>query len=273
MRGSWLLATVRLIIYLPFTLVSICLQCLLLVFKSKKAKTFPQFYHRLCAYLWGIDVTVRGRMSEKRPVLFVCNHSSYLDITILGSVLPASFVSKAEVAKWPLLGVLAKLSQSIFIERTRSKAKGHVSQLQKRLEAHDSLIFFPEGTSNDGNRTLEFKSSLFNVAETKVEGQSLLIQPVSIAYKTVNGIPMGFHLRPAYAWYGDMTLADHLFNCLGMGRLGAEVYLHPPVTIDQFKSRKELAKHCQQVVATGVGQSLSGKSAAPAPAPKMAIAA
>src|SRR5262249_52946744 len=135
-------------------------------------------------------------------------------------------------------------------------------QLAQRLDAGDNLILFPEGTSNDGNRSLPFRSALFGVAERATDGAEavpLTVQPVSLAYVRLNGMPIGRSLRPFLAWYGDMELLAHLWQVAGLGRITVAVEFHPPVTIAQFASRKALSEHCQRAVAEGVAVAIAGR--------------
>src|SRR6185295_10353226 len=225
----------------------------------------PMTYHRLCCWLLDINIEVRGTMSTVRPTLFVCNHSSYLDISVLGSLITGSFIAKAEVADWPLFGYLAKLQRTVFVDRQRRATAHHQRDLLvQRLDEGDNLILFPEGTSNDGNRTLPFRSALFGVAERKGESGRpeplpLTIQPVSLAYVRLNGMPIGRSLRPFLAWYGDMELLDHLWHVAGLGRITVAVEFHAPVTLAQFASRKDLSEHCQRAVAEGVAAAIAGR--------------
>jgi 1-acyl-sn-glycerol-3-phosphate acyltransferase len=225
----------------------------------------PMAYHRLCCWLLDIHIEIRGTMSTVRPTLFVCNHSSYLDISVLGSLITGSFIAKAEVADWPLFGYLAKLQRTVFVDRQRRATTHHQrDQLAQRLDEGDNLILFPEGTSNDGNRTLPFRSALFGVAERKGESGRpeplpLTIQPVSLAYVRLNGMPIGRSLRPFLAWYGDMELLGHLWHVAGLGRITVAVEFHSPVTLAQFASRKALSEHCQREVAEGVAAAIAGR--------------
>ena len=86
-----------------------------------------------------------------------------------GSLIRASFVAKTEVGGWPFFGLLAKLQQTVFVDRKVRNAGVHRDDIRSRLEAGDTLILFPEGTSSDGNRTLPFKTALFSVASLKVD--------------------------------------------------------------------------------------------------------
>src|SRR3546814_8218171 len=108
--------------------------------------------------------------------------------------------------------------------------------MTRRLEAGDDLVLFPEGTSGDGNRVLAFKSALFSVAERRPQGEPLTVQPVSIAYTRLDGLPLGRYLRPFFAWYGDMELGHHLWHAIGLGRVTVMVEFHEPVRSEEHKS-------------------------------------
>jgi lyso-ornithine lipid O-acyltransferase len=257
--GSPTRACLRIVAYVAITLPLLPLQALAVFFKLELARTLPPAYHRLVCRILGIRVAAQGELAKNRPLLIVGNHTSYLDIEVLGSLIPGSFVAKAEIARWPFFGWLAKLQRSVFIERRSSKAREHKDEIEKRLLEGDVLILFPEGTSNDGNRILPFRSTLFSVAERRVEGEALVVQPVSLAYTRLDGMPMGRSFRPFFAWYGDMELPPHLWQMLGLGIVTAEVIFHEPVTIDRFGSRKALAEHCWRIVSEGLASLLTGR--------------
>ncbi len=264
--GSTGRGALRLTLYALWTLVLIPLQALAVAARSPLRHRLPLVYHRVCARLIGLDVVVRGQRVTTGPVLFVSNHSSYLDITVLGSVVPGSFVAKSEVAGWPLFGLLAKLQRTVFVERkARSEVGRQRDDLGGRLDAGDSLILFPEGTSSDGNRTLPFKTALFAVAARRIADKPLTVQPVSVTPTRLDGIPMGIAFRPFYAWYGDMDLAPHLWQAFKLGGMTVEVEFHPPVTIEGFSSRKALAEHCQRAISLGVARAVCGRHEAPRP--------
>jgi 1-acyl-sn-glycerol-3-phosphate acyltransferase len=257
--GSPTRACLRIVAYVAITLPLLPLQALAVFFKLELARTLPPAYHRLVCRILGIRVAAQGELAKNRPLLIVGNHTSYLDIEVLGSLIPGSFVAKAEIARWPFFGWLAKLQRSVFIERRSSKAREHKDEIEKRLLEGDVLILFPEGTSNDGNRILPFRTALFSVAERRVEGEALVVQPVSLAYTRLDGMPMGRSFRPFFAWYGDMELPPHLWQMLGLGIVTAEVIFHEPVTIDRFGSRKALAEHCWRIVSEGLASLLTGR--------------
>ena len=85
------------------------------------------------------------------------------------------------------------------------------------------------------------------------------MQPVSIAYTSVNGVPLGWGLRPLVAWYGGMELAGHLWHFTRLGQVEVVVQFHDVVQVGDFASRKELTRHCSDAVAGGVDCALGGR--------------
>jgi len=169
------------------------------------------------------------------------------------------------VASWPFFGMLAKLQRTIFVDRRRHSTHTQRDDLLRRLTDGDNVILFPEGTSNDGNRILPFRSALFSVAEPRHHGagdgqiRDLNVQPVSIAYAKLNGLPIGHGLRPLFAWYGDMELFSHLVKLASLGSVTIRVEFHPAVPFSRFGSRKALSDHCQRLVAAGVDRAIRTK--------------
>lgn len=260
MSGSRLLALARLLAYFLFTCALIPLQAILLVVRTPLAERLPQIYHRICCRIIGLEISAFGHICESRPTLFICNHSSYLDIMVLGALIRGSFVAKAEVARWPFFGLLAKLQRTVFVDRRTRNAGAHHGRLRQRLAAGDRLILFPEGTSSDGNRTLPFKSALFAAAGTSVGDRPVTVQPVSITCTALDGMPLGRRFRSIYAWYGDMHLLPHLWSLVGLGRLTVVVAFHAPTTLAEMGSRKALATRCWETVAAGVVDANAGRA-------------
>jgi len=198
-------------------------------------------------------------------VLFAANHVSYADITVLGSVIAGSFIAKAEVADWPFFGWLAKLQRSVFVDRRVRSTITQRDAISRRLAVGDALILFPEGTSSDGNRVLPFKTALFAAAEHGKGLSPVVVQPVSIAYTRLDGIPIGRLYRPLFAWYGDVDLAPHIWSMIGLGTVEVVVEFHPPTFLSDCGSRKALASYCYARIAGGLAGALFGR---PQPMPE-----
>jgi len=81
-----------------------------------------------------------------------------------------------------------------------------------------------------------------------------------VSYTKLSSLPMGYGNRPYLAWYGDMTLGDHLWHFARLGPARVVVEFHEPITIADFRSRKELTQHCYDRVSSGVANALHGKS-------------
>ena len=249
----------RLFLYLCLTLPLMPVQALLLLVGSPLAERLPRAYHRRASRILGFDTTVIGTPSPLRPTLFVANHTSYVDIEILSGVTDVSFVAKSEVKRWPLFGWLARLQRTVFVDRRASTTHRQRDAILERLKEGGRLVLFPEGTSNDGSRVLPFKSALFAAVHSASLEHPITVQPVSIAYVTLDGLPIGRFYRPFFAWYGDMDMASHLWTMVGLGRVGVTVEFHAPVNPAAFPTRRALAEHCWRVVSAGVASAISGR--------------
>jgi 1-acyl-sn-glycerol-3-phosphate acyltransferase len=210
-------------------------------------------WHRGCCALFGLEITVRGEPVASGATLYVANHVSYLDISVLGSVLNVPFVAKREVASWPVIGLIGRLGETMFIDRAAAHTAGQRDALATRLAAGERLILFAEGTSSSGGRVLPFKSALFGALERASPNPPIRVQPVTIAYPRFRGgLTIVYAFRPLYAWYGDMTLLPHIWSALGLPGAEVEVRFHAPVLASDFASRKALARHAEQEVANGL---------------------
>jgi 1-acyl-sn-glycerol-3-phosphate acyltransferase len=265
MESSATRAVFRLLGYVAVTVPLMPVQALLLAVNSSLSRRLPHAYHRIICRVLGVDLILRGEIAP-RPALFVSNHVSYLDIEVLSAAVPTCFVAKREVAGWPLFGWLAKLQRTVFVDRRVASVANERDDLARRLDEGDNVVLFPEGTSGDGNRLLPFKSALLSVAERTVHGRPLTVQPVSIAYTQLDGMPLGRQWRPFVAWYGAMDLAPHLWTLMGLGRLTAQIEFHPPVSLSALGSRKALAAHCQSVIARGLESANCGREVMTIPA-------
>ena len=210
----------------------------------------PWITQMVCRGAFGIlgmrHETQGERMTQ--PGAVVANHASWLDIFSLNARKRIYFVSKSEVAGWPGIGVLAKITGTVFITRDPKQAKHQQAVFEERLLAGHKLLFFPEGTSTDGLRVLPFKSTLFQAFFTPELRHELFIQPVTVIYSAPPGEDARF-----YGWWGDMDFGSHLVRTLAVRRHGAvKVVYHQPVKVDSFTNRKALAAHVEDVVRRGM---------------------
>ncbi len=242
-----ILIFLRLIIYLLLTLALLPFQFIIVFFIKNYAYIIPYFYHKICLRIFGIKIKTFGKVSINSPILLISNHASYLDIIILGSLFKTSFIAKKEISKWPLLGILAKLQNTIFIDRRVSSLKNQENQIIKHLNEKKNLVIFPEGTSSDGNRVLPFKSSLFNIFEKNLNSK-ILIQTITIVYKKINGIPMNRTERKNITWHSNMDLIPNIFNVLKKLSIEVEVIFNDEFLPSKEYDRKKLALHCWEKI-------------------------
>jgi 1-acyl-sn-glycerol-3-phosphate acyltransferase len=253
--ASRTLASIRACAYVALTVPLMPVQALFVACGWRAAAWLPRWYHTRCAKLFGIDVKITGVPVSGRPALFVANHVSYIDIVVLSSLAEVSFVAKTEIAGWPFFGWLAKLQRTVFVGRQRNAVAAEKSALETRLAEGGALVLFAEGTTGDGNRTRPFKSALFAAAGT----QDVAVQPVTIAYTRLDGMPLCRSLRPAVAWYGDMELLPHLWRLIGLGQLGVEIVFHEATSLAQAGSRKALSQHCESTISRTLATANAGR--------------
>ena len=143
--------------------------------------------------------------------------------------------------------------------------------MRARLAGGDNLILFPEGTSSDGSRVLPFRTAFFAVAETR-NGEDWaglpLIQPVSVVYDRLGGLPAGRASRPVFAWYGDMDIASHFWRLTQNIGLRATILLHTPLDPARFDDRKALSLAVWKIIADGASTLRQNRPAVPLDLPE-----
>jgi 1-acyl-sn-glycerol-3-phosphate acyltransferase len=115
--------------------------------------------------IMGITLKVQGTPPPEGPVLLICNHLSWLDITCIHAARHVRFVSKSDVKGWPLIGTLSTGSGTLYIERERRRdALRVVHHMTEALRNGDLIGVFPEGTTSDGRGLLPFHANLLQAA-------------------------------------------------------------------------------------------------------------
>jgi 1-acyl-sn-glycerol-3-phosphate acyltransferase len=233
-------------------------------------------YSRVVCALLGVRVRVEGTPPAGRPVLILANHVSWLDILVITATAPVIFVAKSEVAAWPLIGRVARARGTVFVERgRRHQTSGANSAIAGFLAEGQSIVLFAEGTSSDGNRVLPFRSALVGALKEALAqgGADIAVQPLSIAYTRIQGLPMGRQHRPLVAWYGERDLVPHVREFLLRAAVDVTLSWGEPVAYDGAH-RKLVVGVLQRAVRSMTAAALSGRPAiAPAKAPAASAAA
>jgi 1-acyl-sn-glycerol-3-phosphate acyltransferase len=208
------------------------------------AKAWAFGGYRLMYRIARIRTIVHGKPAPGTH-LFVANHTSYLDILILGHLLHVPFIAKESVRRWPLIGKTAEGTGGFFISRSHRTLLKELAFLQERLQAGKSYILFPEGTSGDAVTLQPFKSAFFQPKD----GKPLQVQPISIVPRELNGLPMTHKFKKTYGWRGCLSLLAHVKGLCDLGMQGIHVTLHPPVSTASFAGRQPFAQHLWETIA------------------------
>lgn len=193
------------------------------------AMTLHLWSRGLCRLL-GVRVVVDGE-AVRGPTLRVGNHLGYLDIIVLAATSPALFVSKDDLAGWPVLGYLGKSVGTLFLDRTRPRAVAEVGEgMMSLFRRGQSVIVFPEGTTTDGRAVASFHSSLFEPALK----MSIPIQAVALKYEP----------SELASWTGDATFAPHFWRLLRAPNVMVTATFAEPVS--SYSDRRAAAAGTRQ---------------------------
>jgi 1-acyl-sn-glycerol-3-phosphate acyltransferase len=221
----------------------------------------PRLWHRFVLFVLGFRLHVHGKMSDRRPLLIAANHISWTDIMVAGAIAEVNFIAKSEVSGWPMIGTLARLQRTVFVEReNRHKSGDQAGEIARRMNDGDPMLLFAEGLTSDGNILLPFKSTLFGAASMAVdrgETDHVFVQPLAIAYTRFHGMPMGRIHRPHAAWIGDRVLVPHIVSLLKEGAVDVEVHFGEPVEYRPGMKRKDLSRAVERRVAEMFNAALS----------------
>lgn len=248
-----LLAVARLLgigaLFLLVAVPLVPLQWLILARAPRHRMVLPRFIHRSLVALIGLEIVVHGEPRRAPGTLFVANHLSWADIPLFGALLGTAFVAKSQVRTYPLIGWLASLAGTLFVDRERpGQAPTQAAELRNGLLAGERLMLFPEGTSSAGRTVLPFKSALFAAVDAAAD---VNIQPVTIGYTALAGRPLADADRERVAWVGDASLLPHALVLLAMTPIRVELVFHPVTRRAAHPDRKALASACWAAVEHG----------------------
>jgi len=249
-----IVAANKLICFFAFLLLTIPLLFVWRIF-FLRAPFYFKFQHlvyRSICFIFGLRVKVLGEASQHQ-VIYVGNHLSSIDIPVLGQALNAHFISKDDVKSWPIFGTLAQLSDTVFVNRHPRAAEQSISEIDNHLQRNRSLILFPEGTSSRGDTVLPFKSSLFELFLNPKIINKIKIQPFTITIDSIDGRKISTAQDlDRYSWYGDAGMPEHLWGFAKTKGAEVRVTLHPLLSAQDYKNRKEFALSCHDIVAEGL---------------------
>lgn len=188
----------------------------------------------------GVKLVVHGQAPDC-PKLVVCNHVSWLDIIAINSVLPSRFVSKAEVAHWPVVGYLVTAAGTLYLERERRRDAMRVLGLMSQaLRDGYTVAVFPEGTTGDGRALLHFHANMLQAAIDAHEP----VQPLALRYSDQR-----HDISPVAAFVGDTTLWQSLWGVITAHELTVHLSILPLQPAEDHADRRALAGLLQNRIA------------------------
>lgn len=203
--------------------------------------------------LCGVAVRVAGQPVLDRPVLWVANHVSWVDIFVLNSVRCVSFVSKSEVRRWPVIGWLVAGAGTVFLDRGRRNAiRAVAEQMTQRFGQGDAVGLFPEGTSSSGFDVAPFHASLF---EPAIQAGAD-VQPVALRF--MHKGRRSDHL----SFVGDQTLARNVWLLLSTTGARVDAEFLPVIVESDCRSlgRAGVAARAHKVVRRAVVEETAAAS-------------
>ena len=239
-------------VYIPVLIVVIPAQALINALKLPAWNVLPRFFHRVGCVFLGLRVTVVGQPATGRATLLVSNHISWTDIIAIGSVADVTFVAKREVGEWFFVGMMARLQRTIFVDRTRRSDAGRTAtEMGAHMADGNAVLLFAEGQSDIGTHVLPFRSALVGAAQHAMidaGARDVLIQPLTIAYTRLQGLPVGRTERSLIAWIKSKSVKQNIREILGGPVKDVTVVFGRPRPLSETDNRKLVTKAAEDDV-------------------------
>jgi len=209
----------------------------------------------------GIKITLKGKLQNlnARGSFIIARHVGYLDGLILGSLFPANLISKKDIQKWPVIGVVVTISGTVFIDRSKkNKISESLDEMAALLKNKTNVVVFPEGTSTDGSEIKPFQTVFFQAPI--LAGADII--PVTISYLTIDGIKVDGNNCNNVCWYGQVSFFKHLWSLFCFRSIEVEVKIHEKIETKGYSNnsqdRKKIAQICYDLIceASGVKSAL-----------------
>ena len=239
-------------VFVPFLIVVIPIQALIIALRLPVWPVLPRLFHRIGCVFLGLRITVIGTPSTGRPTLMVSNHISWTDIVALGSVADVTFVAKREVGQWPFVGMMARLQRTIFADRTRRSETGRTAEaMGQHMAGGNAVLLFAEGQSDIGTHVLPFRSALIGAAQhamIEAGAKDVVIQPVTIAYTKLQGLPVSRNERSLIAWIKSKSVKQNIVEILSGPVKDVTIAFGAPMALRETDNRKVVSKAAEMQV-------------------------
>ncbi len=197
--------------------------------------------------VFNVQVSVKGHPHKDSSFLYVGNHTGFVDIFALSSVMPAVFVTSQEMRETPVLGDICEMGGCVFVERrSRTQIMNELGVLKDALEQGLNVVLYPEATSTDGAMVYPFKKTLMMAGPQA--GRP--IQPGVINYVDIGGQDFNMKSRDNVCWYGEMSFSQAMLNLLSTPYIKVEIEYLEPIVVPATADRGEVAARAHAAVAS-----------------------
>ena len=212
----------------------------LVVKRPQTREQRADWLHRFCARAMRgmeIEIDVVGRFPEYGSV--ISNHLSYVDIVVFAALYPCVFVSKAEIAAWPVVGWMTTMSGTVYVARGHGGSAMKARRaMQDTVDAGLPVVFFPEGTTTNGSHLLKFHSGL--LAQAMQGGAPVTAAHLRYRLGAENGPRVS--VADDVCYWGDRNMLEHIFTFLGLRGVRAEVrFAEGPIAFSSDGMHRKLA--------------------------------
>lgn len=239
-------------VIVPFLIVAVPLQFLISRLNLPGWNVLPRIFHILGARFLGLTVKLIGEPETGKPTLVVSNHISWTDIVAIGSVADVTFVAKEELGHWPVIGFLSSLQKTIYVDADRRAAvKQAPGEMARRMADGGAVCLFAEGKSDIGTHVMPFRSGLIvSAQQAMIEAGApyVSIQPVTIAYTKLQGLPVTRTERSLIAWIRAKSVAENIWDILNSGTREVTIAFGQPVPLAEGSNRKAITQRVEEEV-------------------------
>lgn len=254
-----------LFVYTPFLIVFCPIQYVWSKLALPGWHRIPRVFHQLGAAFIGLKVTVIGEPVQNKPVLIVSNHISWTDIIAIGASADVTFVAKKDIERWFFVNFMAGLQRTVYVDRTRrTDARRTTTEMAKRMADDEAVVLFAEGQSDIGTHVLPFRSALVGAAQQamlEAGATEVLIQPLTISYTRLQGLPVSRNERTLIAWIKSKSVKQNIREILSGGVKEVTLAFGTPMPLAQGADRKTVTRAAEvevrrMLVALNRGQKL-----------------
>ncbi len=241
-----------LFVMVPFFIVAVPLQWLIILLRLPSWNAIPRIFHRLSAHFLGLKVTLIGKPETGKATLVVANHISWTDIIAIGSVADVTFVAREELKSRPFVGFFSRMQKTIYVDSSKkTAAKNATSEMARRMVDGGAVCLFAEGRSDVGTHVLPFRSGLVAAAQTALidaGAKYVSIQPVTIAYTHLQGLPITRPERALICWIKAKSIGENIWDILMSGTKNVTVSFGEPMPLAEGSNRKAITQQAENEV-------------------------